>query len=154
MPTFPNARYLFGKAEYDHWVQETNGEMPQILADSVQPIFDADLVELVEMDQRISDEVSLMPTPGHTPGHVSVRIESKGQVAIISGDIIHHPCQIARPDWAPDFDSDKAAARETRKSFLEDVADESILIIGTHFAAPTAGYVKRDLDTFRLQTNG
>jgi glyoxylase-like metal-dependent hydrolase (beta-lactamase superfamily II) len=150
VPTFPNARYLFGKTEYDHWMGESEGDTPQILSDSVQPIFDAGLVDLVEMNHRISPEIRLIPTPGHTPGHVSVRIESQGEVAIISGDIMHHPCQIARPDWAPDFDSDKAAARAMRKDFLETVVDQPILVIGTHFAAPTAGYVRQGSDGFQL----
>jgi glyoxylase-like metal-dependent hydrolase (beta-lactamase superfamily II) len=150
VPTFPNARYLFGKTEYEHWIGEREGDMPQILSDSVQPIFDAGLVDLVDMNHRISPEISLIPTPGHTPGHVSVRIESQGHVAIISGDIMHHPCQIARPDWAPDFDSDKAAARAMRKEFLDTVVDQPILVIGTHFATPTAGYVRQGKDGFQL----
>jgi glyoxylase-like metal-dependent hydrolase (beta-lactamase superfamily II) len=150
VPTFPNARYLFGKTEYEHWIGESEGDTPQILSDSVQPIFDAGLVDLVDMNHRISPEISLIPTPGHTPGHVSVRIESRGEVAIISGDIMHHPCQIARPDWAPDFDSDKSAARAMRKDFLNTVVDKPILVIGTHFATPTAGYVRQGSDGFQL----
>jgi glyoxylase-like metal-dependent hydrolase (beta-lactamase superfamily II) len=150
VPTFPNARYLFGHTEYDHWIAEGEGDAPHILSDSIQPIFDAGLAELVEMDHRISAEIALIPTPGHTPGHVSVRIESEGEVGIIAGDVMHHPCQIARPDWAPDFDTDKLAARAMRKQFLEMVVDEPILVIGTHFASPTAGYVQQANDGFKL----
>lgn len=150
IPTFPNARYLIGKAEYEHWIKEGEGETAQIMADSVTPIFDAGLAELVAMDHRISDEIRLMPTTGHTPGHVSVVIESKGATAIITGDLMHHPCQIAHPDWSPDFDSDKEAARVTRKKFLGEVADRPVLVIGTHFAAPTAGLVRRDGSAYRF----
>ncbi len=149
-PTFPNARYLIGEAEYAHWRAEGEGETLAILEDSVAPIFEAGLATLVPMDHRLSDEVRLVPTPGHTPGHVSVLIESKGARAIITGDLMHHPCQMARPDWSPDFDSDKIAARATRKEFLRGVADTPTLVIGTHFAAPTAGRVLRDGDGFRL----
>ncbi len=149
-PTFPNARYLIGRAEHAHWVAEGEGETKDILADSVQPIFDAGLAQLVEMDHRISNEVRLMPTPGHTPGHVSVVIESKSQRAIITGDIMHHPCQIAHPDWCAAFDSDQTAARATRETFLRDVAGADTLVIGTHFATPTAGRVIKDGDAYRL----
>jgi len=118
----------------------------------VKPIFDAGLAELVEMDHRISPELRLTPTTGHTPGHVSLMIESQGERAMITGDIMHHPCQIAHPDWAPGFDSDKAAAIATRKRVLSEVADQPILVIGTHFAAPTAGRIRRDGAAFVLES--
>jgi glyoxylase-like metal-dependent hydrolase (beta-lactamase superfamily II) len=102
------------------------------------------------MDHRISAEVRLMPTTGHTPGHVSVVIESRGETAIVTGDMMHHPAQIGRPHWCPSFDSDKDAARATRLAMLKDWADKPILIIGTHFAAPTAGHIRRDGETFRF----
>jgi glyoxylase-like metal-dependent hydrolase (beta-lactamase superfamily II) len=149
-PTFPNARYLIGRREFEHWTAEGEGETKDILADSVQPIFDAGLAHLVDMDHRITNELRLMPTPGHTPGHVSVVIESKGQRAIITGDLMHHPCQIAHPDWCAAFDSNQAAAHATREQFLRDVTDTDTLVIGTHFAAPTAGHVIRDGDAYRL----
>ena len=73
------------------------------------------LVDLVETDHRICDEVNLVPTLGHTPGHVSVRIASQGEEALITGDFMHHPCQIARPEWSSTADSDPAQARLTRE---------------------------------------
>jgi glyoxylase-like metal-dependent hydrolase (beta-lactamase superfamily II) len=150
VPTFPKARYLIGRREYDYWNAEGGEEQQTILSDSVAPVFEAGLVDLVEMDHRTSAEVRLTPTPGHTPGHVSVAIESEGARAIITGDAMHHPCQIAHPDWSPPFDTDAAASAVTRRRLLEDVADQPILVIGTHFAAPTAGHVKRDGAAFRL----
>ena len=150
VPTFPNARYLIGAAEYAHWIHDEGDEQKAIMADSVTPIFDAGLAQMVEMDHRISNEVRLMPTTGHTPGHVSVMIESKGQTAVITGDMMHHPVQIGRPDWSPSYDSDKDAARATRRAMLKDWADKPVLIIGTHFAAPTAGHVKRDGDSYKF----
>jgi len=151
IPTFPRARYLIGREEYRHWSAAGDEEQQTILADSVKPIFDAGLAELVEMDHRLSDEICLKPTPGHTPGHVSVIIRSRGETAIISGDAIHHPCQMAHPDWTLPFDSDPTGAVITRAALLEEVADQPILFIGTHFAAPTAGRVKRDGDVYRLE---
>jgi glyoxylase-like metal-dependent hydrolase (beta-lactamase superfamily II) len=92
-----------------------------------------------------------MPTPGHTPGHVSVAIESRGEQALITGDMIHHPCQIAHPEWSPTFDVDPAAAATMRRSVLDRVADRPVLVIGTHFAAPTAGHVRRDGRAYRFE---
>jgi len=150
VPTFPNARYLIGKAEWEHWSRDKSEEQQTILADSVKPIFDAGLAQTVEMSHRVSPEIRLTPTTGHTPGHVSVVIESRGETAIITGDLIHHPSQIAHPDWCPPFDSDQSASRATRHAFLKDVADTPTLIIGTHFAAPTAGHVKKDGAAYRF----
>jgi glyoxylase-like metal-dependent hydrolase (beta-lactamase superfamily II) len=151
VPTFPKARYLIGKTEFEHWSAEGDEEQQVILSDSVRPIFDAGLAELVDMDYRVSPEVRLTPTTGHTPGHVSVLIESQGQTGVITGDMTHHPCQLAHPDWSPSFDSDPKAAAVTRARMFAEWADKPILVIGTHYAAPTAGHVKRDGAAFRLE---
>jgi len=151
VPTFPNARYLMGRVEYARWSSQREREdMTAILADSVAPIWDAGLVDLVETDHRICDEISLVPTPGHTPGHVSVRIASRGEEALITGDFMHHPCQIARPEWSSTADSDPEEARRTREAMLIGLAGTSTLVIGTHFAGRTAGRIIRDGDTYRL----
>ena len=150
-PTFPKARYLFGKTEYAHWNAEGDEEQQEILVDSVKPILDAGLADLVEMDHRISPEIRLIPTTGHTPGHVSVMIESEGQTAVITGDMSHHPCQMSHPDWSPTFDSDPKAGAVTRARMFAEWADQPILVIGTHYAAPTAGHVKRDGAVFRFE---
>jgi glyoxylase-like metal-dependent hydrolase (beta-lactamase superfamily II) len=151
VPTFPKARYLIGRREYAHWTAEKDdAEQQRVLADSVKPIFDHGLATLVEMNHRISPEISLTPTPGHTPGHVSVLIESNGSRAMITGDMLHHPCQFAHPEWSPSFDSDPAAGAHMRRVVMERVAGDAVLVIGTHFAAPTAGHVKRDGGAFRF----
>jgi glyoxylase-like metal-dependent hydrolase (beta-lactamase superfamily II) len=151
VPTFPKARYLIGKREFEHLSHESNEEQQAILGDSVRPIFDAGLVDLVETDHRISPELRLTPTPGHTPGHVSVMIQSEGQSAVITGDIAHHPCQMAHPVWATSYDSDTQGATATRAKLFAEWADQPILVIGTHYAAPTAGHVKRDGAAFRFE---
>ena len=149
--TFRNARYLMGRIEYRHWTSQVEREdMTAVLADSVTPVWDADLVDLVETDHQICDEIRLVPTPGHTPGHVSVRIASQGEEALITGDFMHHPCQIARPEWSSTADSDPALARQTREQMLIGLADSPTLVIGTHFAGCTAGRIIRDGDAFRL----
>ena len=141
VPTFPNARYLLGRTEWAYWNGEGSSEA--VLADSVRPVIDAGLVDFVAAEHRLCDEVWLEPTPGHTPGHVSVRISSAGREALITGDCIHHPCQMTRTEWSSSADYDQAQARRTREALLERCADTGLLVIGTHFATPTAGHVKR-----------
>jgi glyoxylase-like metal-dependent hydrolase (beta-lactamase superfamily II) len=151
VPTFPNARYLMSRIEFDHWrEQRERGDMASVFADSVAPIHEAGLADLVETDHHLCDEVSLLPTIGHTPGHVSVRITSRGEEALITGDFMHHPCQIARPNWSSAADSDPDEAHRTRERMLGELCDRPILVIGTHFAGATAGYIVRDGDTYRL----
>lgn len=153
VPTFPNARYLFGRTEWDHWSQEQNSQArgEDIIGDSVQPIVDANLADLVDSDHKITDEIWLEPTPGHTPGHVSVRISSQGADALITGDFMHHPCQMARPNWRSSADYDGEWAENTRNGLLEQYADQPVLVIGTHFATPTAGHILRDGDVYRFK---
>lgn len=150
-PTFPRARYLFGRTEFEHWSRQTEREDQRaVFADSVQPVLDAGLVELVEPDHPLCPEVGLVPSFGHTPGHVSVRIASEGEEAFITGDIAHHPCQLARPHWNSLADMDPPAAEATRRRVFGGLAGRKVLVIGTHFAGPTAGRVVRDGDAFRL----
>jgi glyoxylase-like metal-dependent hydrolase (beta-lactamase superfamily II) len=148
-PTFPKARYLIGRREYEFWSVHDDEEQQAMLGDSVTPIFDAGLAQLVELDHVISPEIRLTPSTGHTPGHVSVMIESEGERAVITGDMAHHPCQLAHPDWSLGDDDPKAAAL-TRSRLFAEWADQPILVIGTHFAAPTAGHVVRDGAAFRF----
>ena len=122
------------------------------MGDSVMPVFDAGLVDLVDTDHQVCDEVDLVPTLGHTPGHVSVRIRSGGAQALITGDFVHHPCQLARLHWASSADFDKAEAEATRRRVFAEHADTPTLVIGTHFAGCTAGHVVRDGDAYRLAT--
>lgn len=151
MPTFRKARYLWGRIEWEHWNNANAPEMESVLNQSVRPIADAGLSTLVEVDHRLNDEVWLEPTPGHTPGHVSVRIRSKGAEAVITGDLLHHPCQMARPDWRCRADTDSVQAERTRRDFLAAHADTPTLVIGSHFATPTAGKIVRDGDVWRFE---
>jgi glyoxylase-like metal-dependent hydrolase (beta-lactamase superfamily II) len=150
VPTFRNARYLVAENEWGFWKDEEDRYAPEAKQDSILPIFEADLVDLVDTSHVIDDAIRLIPTPGHTPGHVSVLIESQGARAIITGDIFHHPLQLAHPDWKNHADVDGDQAHETRKSFLEAHADGPTLVLGTHFAAPTAGRIVRDGDAYRF----
>ena len=150
VPTFANARYLFGRIEYDHWSRAQAAGERQLMADSVQPVVDAGLVQWVETDHALTCEVSLEPTPGHTPGRVSVRIRSAGKEAVITGDLMHHPLQCCEPDRRSRFDADHEAARATRRRFLTEQADRDVLVLGTHFAQPTGGWVVSAGDAWEL----
>ena len=118
----------------------------------MQPIVDAGLHELVEHDHRLCEEVRLVPSFGHTPGHVSLRISSEGQEAFITGDMAHHPCQFARPHWSTTADSDPAAAEATRRRVLGELAGTEVLVIGTHFAGISSGRIARDGEAWRMLT--
>lgn len=148
--TFPNARYLYAEDEWRHWQNENQAEYGPVIDDSVRPIFDAGLADLVSSDHRVTSDVRLESTPGHTPGHVSVHITSRGEEAVITGDMVHHPCQIAYPEWSTTADVDPDMAAVTRARFLDSYADRPVLVIGTHFAGPTAGKLVRDGDSYRL----
>ena len=158
-PTFPNARYLIGRAEYEHFTQPVDAHSPvpsqdladAILADSVTPIVELGLVDLVETDHRICPEVRLAPTPGHTPGHVSVLIESAGQRAMITGDSIHHPCQAAHPGWGVFADADPVRAEATRRDLLREAERGGTLVIGTHWVEPTAGHLTAEGEGYRVR---
>ena len=133
------------------------GELYSVDAKTGEPdadFGDAGLVDLVDMDHRISDEIYFEATPGHTPGHVSVHIESEGKHALITGDCIHHPCQIEKIEWSSSADYDPSKAIDTRVKLLEKYVNEDVLIIGTHFATPTAGYFKEVDGHYWLDVNG
>jgi glyoxylase-like metal-dependent hydrolase (beta-lactamase superfamily II) len=153
VPTFPNARYLFSRKELDHWEAQAKAgaEHMEHVTDAIRPVLDAGLVDFVDPNHRITDEVSLFPTPGHTPGHVSVHISSRGQEAVISGDVVHHPVQFAVPDWSNNFDMDKTAGPKTRRAFYGKYEDGKALVIGSHFAEPSSGRISKDGSAWRFK---
>jgi glyoxylase-like metal-dependent hydrolase (beta-lactamase superfamily II) len=152
IPTFPNAKYLLAEKEFSYWMAQDAGEFGDVMGDSVKPVYEAGLVELVSFNHQVCEEVSLEPTLGHSPGHVSIRIKSKGKEALITGDCVHHPCQMHHNDWSSTADFDAQQAMETRTALFESLVDSQCLVLGTHFATPTAGHVKRNGDVYWLDT--
>jgi glyoxylase-like metal-dependent hydrolase (beta-lactamase superfamily II) len=152
LPTFPNARYLFGRTEYEHWRDHSDTEDKiAVFKDSVQPIVDAGLAELIPSDARLTEEIALLPTPGHSPGHMSILIKSGGEEALLTGDVAHHPCQMAHLAWSSTADSDPAQSLVTRQALFSRFADTPTLVIGGHF---DAGHIKRDGDAFKFSALG
>ena len=141
VPTFPRARYLLSRLDYDGLAAADHDNSREVLADSVAPVLAAGLVDWVDSSHAITDEVRLEPTPGHTPGHVSVRIRSAGAEAVITGDLMHHPIQCCDPRVESRFNADSEQAFATRMRFLREQADRDVLVLGTHFATPTGGRI-------------
>ncbi|MCA9509150.1 MAG: MBL fold metallo-hydrolase [Myxococcales bacterium] len=153
IPTFPNARYLFARVEYEHWKGAEDAGFAATFGDAVEPVVEAGLAELVEVPHRVTDEVWLEPTPGHTPGHVAVHVASRGVRAMITGDLTHHPIQWAEVDWKMAADSDSAQAAATRRRLLAEHADGDLLVIGTHYADPCSGRLVRTDAGFRFRAS-
>jgi glyoxylase-like metal-dependent hydrolase (beta-lactamase superfamily II) len=150
VPTFQNARYVLGGTEWDFHKRQDDALFKEPVEDSVKPIIADGLSDLVDAEHRVTDEVWLESTPGHTPGHFSIRISSAGQDAVITGDMMHHPVQCKYPEWDDAFDSDPPLAKKTRRAFCERYADSETLVLGTHFATPTAGKIVTHGDSFRF----
>ena len=148
VPTFANARYVFGRTEYEHWRDHSEGPAHQaVFSDSVKPIADAGKADLVASDARLTDEITLIPTPGHSPGHMSIHIKSDGEEGLLTGDVAHHPCQMAHLGWSSTADSDPKQSAATRRELFSRFADTPTLVIGGHF---NAGHIKRDGDAFKF----
>jgi glyoxylase-like metal-dependent hydrolase (beta-lactamase superfamily II) len=153
VPTFPKARYVFAAPELDYWQRTAYPDDDPIFGDSVSPILEAGLADLAPVDHEVCNGVRLDSTPGHTPGHVSVLIRSRGAEAVITGDLMHHPIQLADPLRPGNFDMDKPQGALTRQAFVERFANSQALIIGSHFSDPTAGWIVRNGRGWKLRTD-
>jgi glyoxylase-like metal-dependent hydrolase (beta-lactamase superfamily II) len=152
VPTFANARYVFGHTEYEYWRDHsTEPDKKAVFEDSVKPIVDAGRAELIASDHRLTEEISMIPTPGHSPGHMSILIRSAGEQGLLTGDVAHHPCQMAHLGWSSTADADQAQSAEARRALFSRFADTPTLVIGGHFAA---GHIKRDGNAFRFEALG
>jgi glyoxylase-like metal-dependent hydrolase (beta-lactamase superfamily II) len=152
VPTFANARYIFGRTEYEHWRDHRDeSDKEAVFDDSVKPIVDAGKADLVSSDAGICDEITLIPTPGHSPGHVSLHIKSDGEEGLLTGDVAHHPCQMAHLDWSSTADSDPVQSTKTRRELFGRFADTPTLVIGGHF---NAGRIQRDGNAFKYLVLG
>jgi glyoxylase-like metal-dependent hydrolase (beta-lactamase superfamily II) len=152
VPTFPNARYIFSREEYARFAPENRTSEPppflDIFEDSVLPVIQAGQAEFISGEQQVHDLVTVFPTPGHTPGHVSIRAARGDDTAIFLGDVIHNPIQMALPDLNSAFCEDPSVARATRRKLLDEAADQNQLLVPGHFCSPHIGRVKRAGDAF------
>ncbi len=144
VPTFPKAKYVFAKKELDHWQHMPKAEVginENVFEDSIQPILDAKQAQIIDDGFQLDDQITIVPTPGHTPGHYSVLVRDGDERGMFSGDTMHHPTQIFEPGWNSGFCLDTAQAIATRKRLLEQVVERNMLLLPVHFASPGAGRV-------------
>ena len=151
VPTFPNAKYVFSKREYEHWKLATEPGFAAVHEDCVEPIVQAGQALLVDDAFVLSDELSLVPTPGHSPGHVCVDLKSGGERALFTGDMMHHCAQVIQPDWSSCFCFDVKASAATRWKFFREHVNTDTLVIPTHFPGATAGRIAPLRDTFEFK---
>jgi glyoxylase-like metal-dependent hydrolase (beta-lactamase superfamily II) len=143
VPTFPKAKYMFGKTEFDYWAGVHAKTPVPVIEDSVMPIVEAKRCEIVGDEAAIGDHVRILPTPGHTPGHSAFRLGRGKDDAVFSGDLMHSPIQTRFPEMSVKFDVDQAEAGKTRRSFLERYCDTDTLCCTAHFPSPSVGRIKR-----------
>ncbi|MEU0456273.1 MBL fold metallo-hydrolase [Streptomyces sp. NPDC006129] len=154
VPTFPNARYLTSRTEREFWAGYAMDEARrQMFRDSVTPVEEAGLLDLLDVPAEgleVAPGLRLLPTPGHTPGHVAVELTSRGRTALITGDCLHHPVQLAHPGIGACVDIDPGRSEASRRELLGALAGTDTLLLGTHFAPPTAGHVVAHEGAYRL----
>jgi glyoxylase-like metal-dependent hydrolase (beta-lactamase superfamily II) len=143
VPTFPNARYVFASAEFDYWTAQNAKAAVPAFVDSVLPIVEAKRQEVVANDHQIGDHARILPTPGHTPGHVAFTFGRAKDDAVFSGDLMHSPLQTRYPEMSVKFDVDQAEAAKTRRGFLERYCDTDTLCCTAHFPSPSVGKIRR-----------
>lgn len=151
IPTFVNARHLYTARELEYCKANEIPGVEEVYRDSVAPIIAAGLSDVVAEDAELRDGLRLEPSTGHTPGHVSLWLESAGERALISGDFLHHPVQCAEPQLAEIGDFNIEEARATRHRMLAQVAESEALMLGTHFSGNPAGRVIADGDVWRFE---
>jgi len=147
VPTFPNARYIMARREFDHWqsVQQRGDDSPHRLAfeDSVLPVVRTGQSLLVDDDYAFEDGLWFESAPGHTPGNVVIHAASRDDRAVFLGDVVHHQLQLARPDWSTLACTDRELSRSTRTRLIEEYAERGTRLFPAHLAAPTVGRIVR-----------
>jgi glyoxylase-like metal-dependent hydrolase (beta-lactamase superfamily II) len=141
VPTFPNARYLFGRTEAEHWDPRRHPDSDDphrriAWADSVLPVLEAGQAELIDTPYAIDDTLLVEAAPGHTAGHVLLKLRTPDGGGVFCGDVIHHPLQLVAPHWNSRFCECPDDARTTRRRVLEHCADSGSWLLPTHFGAP------------------
>ena len=147
--TFPAARHLVPHADWAHFRAPDGGEADPVVAAQIEPLEEMGLLDLVEGERAVTPELTLVPTPGHTPGHQSLLVSSGGERALILGDVANHPAQVEEIGWSPIFDGDAEAAANTRRGVMERLEEGGDLVAAGHFPHPGFGHIVR-LDGRRI----
>ncbi|HEU0155295.1 MAG TPA: MBL fold metallo-hydrolase [Stellaceae bacterium] len=153
VPTFPNARYVMARREYDHWenLHKDGEDTPHRRAfeDSVLPVVRTGQSQLVDDDFALEDGLWFEPAPGHTPGNVVIHARSGADRALFLGDVLHHPLQCLRPEWSTIACTDRELSRKTRTRLIEEHAERDTRLLPAHFPTPTVGHIRRHNSTYR-----
>jgi len=149
VPTFPNAKYLLPEEDNTHYAAKPGPSYTQ----SVLPVIEAGQAEFGNGKHELGNHVTLVPTPGHTPGHVSVLLKSGDQEAIITGDAMHTTAQCWHPDWQFKYDNNGPQAATSRKALLQQASEKNRRVIGSHFSLPSIGRVKAKGDAFEWEAD-
>lgn len=156
VPTFPNARYVFSRAEAEFWSRELDGTLPtwalfnsNVYADSVQPVIDAGQAWIVDAPIAIHPALQLVATPGHTPGHVGALLDAGNDGVVFCGDTIHSPLQLADPGLQSRGYVDAAAALSSRLAMLDAAADRGWHLAPAHFRKDHTCRVRRTATGYR-----
>ena len=150
VPTFPNAKYLMSAKELEIFQEVEHPAATPAMNDSVLPVVESGQATLVTSEHVVDDEIWLEPTPGHTPDHFAVRLASRGENAVIGGDLMHSPVQCLHPTWRPRPDFDPALAAKSRSEFMARHEDLGSLVCMMHFPLPSAGHFKRHQENFKF----
>ena len=152
VPTFPKARYVFARREYEHrrcnW-EADHGTGYGAFADSVLPVVESGQALIVDDGHELDGQFTLQPAPGHTPGNVVIQLQSRGGRGVFCGDVLHHPIQVAHPEWSAAFCEDRVQSARTRQQFVAGNADTDTIVMPAHFPAPTAGRIRTDGSRWR-----
>jgi len=155
VPTFPKARYLFPKDEFDHWkglYDKGDKDVNQgSFADSVLPVVDAGLADFMDGKAEVAGCLAPEPVPGHAPGMLSFRLRSRGEEGLFCADILHNAIQIVRPDWNDRYCLWPDKALESRAAGLKRACDRGALLMPMHLGAPYCGYVRRQGDGYAFE---
>ena len=143
-PTFPNARYWLSAKDWEacHDPQLQPDRFPNA-PDCVWPLEELGLVEFMEGEQALTSELTSLPTPGHTPGHMSIMVNSQGERGLILGDVLHNTVQVDQTDWVSRADIDPDQTRVTRRALMERLESEGFPVAAVHMAAPGFGKIVR-----------
>lgn len=142
-PTFANARYITGRAEYDFWAAAGNEAFDK----NMRPL--AGKTTFIEDGGAAASGMTAIAAPGHTAGHTAWMIENDGAQLLLMADTAnHHVFSLAHPDWEVSFDFDKAQAAATRRRLLGMAADDGIPVLGYHMPFPATGFIERRGDGF------
>jgi glyoxylase-like metal-dependent hydrolase (beta-lactamase superfamily II) len=148
IPVFPNASYYIQRSEWDFWTHPQQLSETTFARRGALPLEAAGRLKLVRGETALTDEVRLVPTPGHTPGHQSVVIRSGREAAIFAGDLAHHPSMLER-HWTSGFDLFPLESKQTKRATIDQILRESMLVIGPHFAFPGTGRLIQEASSLR-----